>query len=84
MSVFTNTSLLTPLLEQAVQHCSKLYQLSTPLLEQSVHQTLQTRISEDPACAGPICSVAAQLAIVEQREKREQKQQQQQGQCIQA
>ena len=45
---------------------------------------LQTRISDDPACAGQICSVAAQLVIVEQREKREQQQQQQQGQCIQA
>ena len=44
---------------------------------------LQTRISEDPACAGQIC-VAAQLVIVEQREKREQKQQHQQSQCIQA
>ena len=57
--------------------------LFTDILRKMI-TALQTRISEDPACAGPICSVAAQLAIVEQREKREQKQQQQQGQCIQA
>ena len=64
MSVFTNTSLLTPLLEQAVQHCSKLYQLSTPLLEQSVQHSVRRRRSPLLEQAVQHCSRGIHAVVV--------------------
>ena len=64
MSVFANTSLLTPLLEQAVQRCSKLCQLSTPLLEQSVQHSVRRKRSPLLERAVQHCSRGIHAVVV--------------------
>ena len=66
ISVLTNTSLLTPLLEQAVQHCSNLCQ---PLLEQAVQHSFWGRFSPEleqtvQHCSGGIHALLGHSAIL--------------------